>query len=140
MSTHDKVPSRESLSVDQFSLAVNDFHWPVVPQRPPQPPPLFTLHVKAPGNRVCLMCWKFHGTLLSPLLSHSLHLSSLRLVIACSLPTFSSSYLPPPSSFTPSPRGLEADSLSLASEEDAERVNEQGSVKKERERVREIRK
>lgn len=46
----------------------------MVIQQPPSP--LFTLYVQALGNRVCVMCWKFHLTLLFPSpisLSSSLH-------------------------------------------------------------------
>lgn len=44
------------------------FHWLVVAW---QPPALLTLHVQAQAHRVCLMCWKFHLTLLSSPISLS---------------------------------------------------------------------
>lgn len=57
---------------------------------PPPPPPLTAQRL---GNRLCLMCWQFHLTLISRI---SLASSSSRWpVIACSLSTF------PPSSSLP---------------------------------------
>lgn len=86
------------------------------------------LTVQALGNRVCLMCWQFHLTLLS--LSLILLASSLRSVANDCLqpPHFLLLLLQPPPllhlSLSPPPHLPGAGCLSPTSEGDAEKVNE----------------